>query len=550
MKSRKRDGEFLARTPRLQAQRELRKNYQKLADGELSAADFLKARATILDGTKLSLAVADNFADKVIGATRMVVSDYYQEENQGELVSRAVHKLYRSLEEKVPDAVEARLATARNTSEDDLKQVLIDARMALGAREDLDKDKDVNVALYEMLHSLDPYSTYVNPETVNNFKMQFRDDFIGVGFQVRKDAATDYLLVVTPIKGSPAYKAGILAGDLITTITRDVDEKGNAIPNGPERTSTKGLTVNDAIKKILGAEGSKVWLTVRREGVDKPLEFEITRGRVQSETVFGVKRKSNDEWDCMLDSEKRIGYIRISQLLDGSYDGVVAAVADLKKQGMRGLVLDLRFNPGGTVQSATDVSDLFIDDGVIVSIRKRGKDDEVTRGKHEGSELDFPMVVLANDQTGSGAEIVTRLLAGPPPGLCRRRTQLRRRQHSDHQQLRRRPDQADDGDVVAAQRPEPLQARPRGPQERHLGCEARPGRAAEREGARRPARPPAQQRDNPAPQRQAQGDAAGVQGSATGEGARVPGRPAQGGFNQPSEVGGFFRGDREKSNWM
>ncbi len=397
---------FLARTPRLNAQRELRKDYQKLADGDLSAVDFLKARAKILDGTKLARAAADNFAGRVIDATKMVLSDYYLEENQGELVSTAVHKLYRYLEEKVPDAIEANLATARNTSEDDLKQVLIDARTALGAREDLEKDVDVNVALYEMLHSLDPYTAYIDPETVSNYRNQVRGNFIGVGFQVRKDAATDYLLVVTPIKGSPAYRAGVLAGDLITAITRDVDEKGNAIPSGPEHTSTKGLTVGDAIKKILGAEGSKVRFTVRREGSEKPLEFEIARGRVQSETVFGVKRKANDDWDYMLDPDRKIGYIRISQLLDDTYDDVVAAVAGLKKQGLKGLVLDLRFNPGGTVKSATDVSDLFMDDGVIVSERRRGASEEFTRGKHEGSELDFPMVVLINDQTASGAEIV------------------------------------------------------------------------------------------------------------------------------------------------
>ena len=104
------------------------------------------------------------------------------------------------------------------------------------------------------------------------------------------------LLVVTPIKGSPAYKAGLEAGDLITTITRDVDSNGNALPK-PEVITTKGLALNDAVKKILGKADTKVKLTVQREGVEKPMDFEITRGRVEVETVLGVKRKANDDWD-------------------------------------------------------------------------------------------------------------------------------------------------------------------------------------------------------------------------------------------------------------
>ena len=128
------------------------------------------------------------------------------------------------------------------------------------------------------------------------------------------------------------------------------------------------------------------------------------------ETVFGVKRKSDDDWDYMLDPEKKIGYIRLSQFQEESYDDIVAAMADLKKQGMKGLVLDLRFDPGGLLSDAVDISDLFIDDGVIVSIRPRGKEEEFIRGKHEGSLLDFPMVVLVNGESASASEIVSACL--------------------------------------------------------------------------------------------------------------------------------------------
>ncbi len=402
--------QYLTRMPRLDAQRELRKDYQKLADGALTPADFVKARTKVLARTKLAPAVADKFADKVIDATRIILSDYYKEENQGELASQAIRKLYKYLEEKVPEPIEARMAKAKGMNEDDLRQLLIDARTALGEREDLDKDKDIDVGLVEMLQSLDPYTTYIDPETLNSFRINVQGNFTGIGIQIRKDAATDLLLVVTPIKGSPAYKAGLLAGDLITTITRDVDEEGKPLPNGPEVIPTKGLVVGDAVKKILGKKGTKIKLTVQREGSDKPLEFEITRGAVTVETVFGVQRKSNDDWDYMLDPEKKIGYIRLSQFQEESYDNIVSAMADLKKQGMKGLVLDLRFDPGGLLSDAVDISDLFIDDGVIVSIRPRGKEEEFIRGKHEGSLLDFPMVVLVNGESASASEIVSACL--------------------------------------------------------------------------------------------------------------------------------------------
>jgi carboxyl-terminal processing protease len=402
--------QYLGRMPRLEAQRELRKDYQKLADGEMSVADFLKAHDKILAAAKLPRRVADKFASKVVDATEVILSDYYKDENQGELVAQAIRKLYKFLEEKIPDAIDARLAKAKDLSEDELRQLLIDARTALGEREDLDKDKDIDLSLVEMLRTLDPYTTYIDPETLRRFQIDVQGNFTGIGIQIRKDAATDLLLVVTPIKGSPAYKAGLLAGDLITTISRDVDEEGKPLPNAPEVTSTKGMAVGDAVKKILGKKGTKVKLTVQREGSDKPLEFEITRGQVQVETVFGVKRKANDDWDYMLDPDKKIGYIRLSQFQEDSYNDIVAAMADLKKQGMKGLILDLRFDPGGLLSDAVDISDLFIDDGVIVSIRPRGKPEEFIRGKHEGSLLGFPMVCLVNGDSASASEIVSACL--------------------------------------------------------------------------------------------------------------------------------------------
>src|SRR5207253_8908699 len=143
--------------------------------------------------------------------------------------------------------------------------------------EDLDKHKDIDITIVSMLRHLDPYTTYIDPESKRRFSDEIRGDFTGIGIQIRKDTLTDMLLVVTPLKGSPAYKAGLEAGDIITTITRDMDSQGEKLPQ-PEVISTKGMALNDAVKKILGLPGTKVKITVQREGADKPKEFEITRG--------------------------------------------------------------------------------------------------------------------------------------------------------------------------------------------------------------------------------------------------------------------------------
>jgi C-terminal peptidase prc len=402
--------QFLARMPKLESQKALRKLYQQLTDDKIKADAFLAERAKVLEGTKLDKAVAAKFAERVYKAEEILEDRYYKEVHPAELTVTSIRKLFHALEEKVPEALEARLKKAKDLDGPGLKELLVDARLALGKREDLDKDKDLDLALVEMMRTLDPYTTYIDRETLDRFEKEVQGTFTGIGIQIRKDSTTDYLLVVTPIRGSPAYKTGIQTGDLITTIIRDVDSDGKAL-SPPDVVPTKGLTTNDAVKKILGQADTKVKLKVQREGEDKPLEFEITRGQIEVETVFGVKRNADDAWDFMLDPDKKIAYIRLSQFQQKSFADLEAAMSDLvKKQGVKGVVLDLRFNPGGLLESAVKISDLFIDDGLIVKIHPRVGRDEVHTGQHAGSLLGFPMVVLVNGESASASEIVSACL--------------------------------------------------------------------------------------------------------------------------------------------
>lgn len=400
---------LLERMPRLEAQRSLRKEYQAFVDGKTDLSKFETMRDAILEGTRLREVDAVRYAKKVIEATQLMKENYVKDLKQPDLVAWAVKGLYRRIDEKVPTDLDTKLKAVKEMNEEELTQLLADARLRLGKREDLDKAKDLHYTLQRMLSNLDPYTTYIDPETKDAMARDINGNFTGIGVQIRKDNVSDMLLVVTPIKNSPAYKAGIEAGDIITTIIRDADSMGNPLPK-TEVTSTKGFTTNDAVKLILGKEGTKVKLVVQREGEKEPRTFEITRGRVDVETVLGIKRNPTDDWDYMIDKDNKIGYLRLTQFSRNSYRDMLGVMSKLTKQGVKGFILDLRFNPGGLLDSAVRITDLFVADGLIVSIRPRAGREQKFNGDTNGSLLDFPMVCMVNGMSASGSEIVSAAL--------------------------------------------------------------------------------------------------------------------------------------------
>jgi len=408
---------LLGRMPRLEAQRNLRKEYQKLADGAISLDTFEANRTKILDSTKMTDREAAAWADKLIRATRIIRENYVKDLKQGELVAWAVRGLYRAVEEKVPEELDKKLKEAVNEDDEGkLRAVAAEGRKLLGHREDLDKSKDhlhrdLDLALKRMCRHLDPYTTYIDPEEKQRFDADIGGQFTGIGIQIRKDAATDYLLVVSPIKNSPAYKGGLQAGDLVTQVIRPVDSEGRPI-NPPQVLETKGLPLNDAVKNILGKEDTPIKLIVQREGVDKPLEIELRRARIEVESVLGIKRKADDSWDYMIDPQSKIGYVRLTSFSRNSFRDLDEVVKDLRQQGMKGFILDLRFDPGGLLTAAWKISDLFLPDKAkIVEIRPRVGASTWFRGQPKTVQMtDFPMVVLVNGYSASASEIVSAAL--------------------------------------------------------------------------------------------------------------------------------------------
>jgi C-terminal peptidase prc len=402
---------LLSRMPKLKAYHNLRKEYQRLADGAITLEDFTKSRDDIFAGMKLRRTQALAFARRVMEATQVILDNYVKEVNQGQLVAWGIQGLYRRIDEKMPEDIKKRLEKPKDLKPSEMLTLLADVRERLGNREDLDNHKDLDHTLQRMLFHLDRHTTYIDPEMLARFRQETSGNFTGIGVQIRKETNRDMLLVITPIRNSPAYKAGMKAGDIITKITREVDSNGKPL-DPPEVIPTKGLPLNEAVKKILGRPNTKVKLTVEREGVPEPLEFEITRSMVETESVHGFRRKADDSWDFVLDPANRICYARLSGFAENTYRDLRAALTRLEKEGIKGLILDLRNNPGGLLESAVFISDMFIEEGnKIVSIRRRDRQEQKFIGKYQDLTLDkFPMVCLINGDSASGSEIVAACL--------------------------------------------------------------------------------------------------------------------------------------------
>ena len=251
--------------------------------------------------------------------------------------------------------------------------------------EDVEDEVLLEHAIRGMLSGLDPHSTYLSPDEYNELRIGTSGEFGGLGIQVGMEDG--FVKVISPIDDTPAYKAGLEAGDLIIRL----DEK-----------TVKGLTLNEAVKIMRGKPGTDIELTVVREGVDKPMTFVVTRDIIK---VKSVKNR-------MLDPG--YGYIRISNFQSRTAPQLLEAINDLKeenKENLKGLVLDLRNNPGGVLNAAAEVSDLFINKGKLVYTEGRIDNSHYEYNAKPGDILDgAPVVVLINGGSASASEIVAGAL--------------------------------------------------------------------------------------------------------------------------------------------
>ena len=247
---------------------------------------------------------------------------------------------------------------------------------------EVDDQKLIEAAIDGMLTSLDPHSGYLNPDSFDDMRDQTRGEYGGLGLEVTSEEGV--VKVISPMDGTPAFKAGVKPGDFITAV------------NGE---SVLGLSVNEAVKQMRGKPGEAVTLTIAREKSD-PFDVKIVREVIKPKSATAQM-------------EGDYGYLRVSGFNEKTTDEAEAALADLKAKNpkMKGLVLDLRNNPGGLLDQAVGISDMFLEGGEIVSQRGRDPRDIERYNARAGDVTGgLPMVVLVNSGSASAAEIVAGAL--------------------------------------------------------------------------------------------------------------------------------------------
>ena len=250
--------------------------------------------------------------------------------------------------------------------------------------EEPDDAELIESAVNGMLSSLDPHSSFLNAKDYQDMQVQTRGEFFGLGIEVTME--DELIKVISPIDDTPAAKAGILAGDLITHLDGE---------------QVQGLTLREAVDKMRGPANSSITLTVVREGVDEPLKIEVVRDVIR---VQSVRHRVEDD----------IGYIRIASFSEQTMEGLEKAVDSIESQigdELKGFVLDLRGNPGGLLDQAVLVSDAFLDRGEIVSTRGRHAEEVQRFSARDGDLVDGkPVIVLLNGGSASASEIVAGAL--------------------------------------------------------------------------------------------------------------------------------------------
>ncbi|KYG28708.1 S41 family peptidase [Priestia endophytica] len=250
---------------------------------------------------------------------------------------------------------------------------------------DVDEDKLLEGAIDGMVKSLDdPYSTYMDKKTAEQFTQSLDSSFQGIGAEV--SMVNDKVTIVSPFKGSPAEKAGIKANDQILQI------------NGK---SVEGLDLSQAVLKIRGKKGSTVNIQVQRPGVKEPLTFKVVRDDIPIETVYSSLKEENG---------KKIGYLEITSFSENTADEFNSNLKKLEKKGIEGLVIDVRGNPGGYLESVEKILDgLVTKDKPYVQIEQRNGEKEGVYSKN-GEKKDYPISILIDRGSASASEILAGAL--------------------------------------------------------------------------------------------------------------------------------------------
>jgi carboxyl-terminal processing protease len=388
------------------------RNQQRLAEGEDPLPPFNKIgedwheKLAKIDSTMVvrAIATAGNMHVDRVGRNKMLAGGFRALHTM--LTTSDLSAAFPTLEQKAPrdkflaHVDERARAFEERPDEADYRDLVMAVR-GLIATNNTTLKLDERALLHEFANGaigeLDEFSSVIWPYEAAQFMRTTDGNFKGVGVQITLNDAYD-LKVVTPLEGTPAARAGLRPNDII----RKVDGE-----------STLGMSLLQAVDRITGPEGSSVILTIEREGVPEPIDFTLRRQVIPIYSVKGWQRTGAKEtdWDWMVDDTSRIGYARITQFNSQTSSELRAAIQAMKSQNVRGLILDLRGNPGGLLSEAVNVASFFIDEGVVVTQEDNEGHERERQSVVPGLRLGhLPVVVLINGGSASASEIVSGAL--------------------------------------------------------------------------------------------------------------------------------------------
>lgn len=393
--------------PKDESIRELRK----------SAARYARLELIYKDREAVQQRIRDVSEDVLRNVVRFVQDYYYETPDFRQMAQGALDELIAVCHTKklydvfdgvaTPDLREYFVSNLQREREKLNEKKEVSYRDLLALAERVEKLNSGSVALPRALliveflegalSRLDDYTNVIWPADMANFEKGMNGRFRGVGIQLGKDETTGRLKVVTPLENSPALEAGIQPGDLIFEV---------------DGVSTRGWSTDEAVEKITGEEGTRVTLTIFRPSTNERLRFPLVRREIHLTTVRGVNRLPHDpqQWNYMLDREAGVAYVRLTGFNQDSQRELVGALNAAQEQGMRGLILDLRHNPGGMLDTAVATVSLFLRSGEIVATRGRSERPQRIEAAGGAPFGDVPLVVLVNDASASASEILAGTL--------------------------------------------------------------------------------------------------------------------------------------------
>jgi carboxyl-terminal processing protease len=306
--------------------------------------------------------------------------------------------------EKALDGALARDASGKEMSAEDMERILTGLVEASDATVKLPKEVVIMEFTDGAMEKLDPFTAVIWPHELSEFDKNMRGTFGGVGVQIEMIAGK--LTVASPLEDTPAYKAGIVAGDIIA---------------GIDGKSAIGISIDQAVHSITGKPGTPVVLRIKH-GNNPAKDYTLIRDLIKVASVKGFQRHAADtsKWDYMIDPDTKIGYIRITGFQEDTADELKATLLKLQDEGMRGIILDLRFNPGGLLKAAVDISDMFLQDGVIVSTKGRSANTHESKWSARGDTVvppTMPLIVMVNQYSASASEIFSGAMQDLHRGL-------------------------------------------------------------------------------------------------------------------------------------